>query len=686
MRLESPLSDLPRISASHLEGLHRLGCRSVRDLIWYLPRDYRDQRQRSQVAELAPGLTVTVEVEVRSIRARRARYRRLELLEGTVADASGSIEVVWFNQPHLRHLLHPQEGVTLHGKVIRGRDGRLQLRNPEVEAARPGAAQASVGVLVPVYPETYGVSSRWLRAQLARLLPITADIADPLGASGRAAQGLVPLAQALSQIHFPSDPEALERAQERLGFDELFYPQLAALLARRQRLRRPGVRSPYQVDLAREFVAKLPFKLTADQRRAAHEILIDMDRPAPMNRLLQGDVGSGKTVVAALAARVAIAAGHQVVLMAPTEILARQHFETLRRLLAPFEIWPRMLVGSTPAGVRREALAGLAAGSDRLVVGTHALIEDDVSLADLGLCIVDEQHRFGVAQRLVLLEKAQARAEVRNPDLLSMTATPIPRSLARTLYGDLDVSQIRHPPPERLPITTRLVPPADRRAAYDFIREQVGLGRQGFVICPLVEDSPVRQSRSATAEYERLAREEFPELRLALLHGRLPARAKAERMEEFARGEHDLLVCTSVIEVGVDIPNASVMAVEGAEDFGLAQLHQFRGRVGRGPHPSYCLLFAESEDASASQRLQALVDHPDGFSVAEADLELRGAGEPYGLRQHGIPEMRIGDLRNDVLRRRARSAAEAVLERDPELRDPGLRAEMRHYQVVFEFD
>ncbi len=615
------------------------------------------------------------------IRGRRARYRKLELIEAEVADQTGAVEVVWFNQPHLRHLLKPGDRVTLHGKVVRGRRGLLQLSNPDVERERKVVSQSSVGVLVPTYPETYGVTSRWLRALVAQLLPLAASIDDPLPEEVRQRERLVPLAVALQDIHFPQDQEALDRAQERFGFDELFYPQLAALMARRQRLRRSGVRSPYSIGIAREFVASLPFKLTDDQRRAAHEVLTDMDRPSPMNRLLQGDVGSGKTVVAAMAARMAIAAGHQVVLMAPTEILARQHLATLRELLSKFEIWPRLLVGSTPSAQRREILAGLGAGVDQLVVGTHALIEDDVALPELGLCIVDEQHRFGVAQRLRLLEKAKV-----NPDFLSMTATPIPRSLARTLYGDLDVSQIRHLPPDRIPIETRLVLPADRSDAYQFIRSEVHAGRQGFIICPLVEDSPLRQSRSATTEFERLKAEVLPDLRLTLLHGKMPAKEKAVRMREFVEGEFDILVATSIIEVGVDVPNASVMGIEDADRFGLAQLHQFRGRIGRGPHPSHCLLFAESDDPTARGRLQALVDHSDGFEIAEIDLKLRKSGDPYGLRQHGMPEMRVGDLLDEGLRRRARSAAEAVLDRDPELRDLGLRRQMRHYQVVFEFD
>ena len=679
--LDTPLAQLPRMSQERLQGLKRLRLVTVRDLLWHLPRRHDDQRERVSLAELAVGKAATVEVELVALHPRRARYRRMELLEAEVTDATGSAQVIWFNQPHLRHLLHQGDRVTLHGKVTRSKRGGLQLQNPDVERERKWVGQSSVGVLVPTYPETAHVTSRWLRAQVAALLTLAEGIEETLPPHVRDREGLIPLAAALRQMHFPDDQAQLELAQLRFGFEELFYPQLAALLARRQRLSRTGTRSPYDVALARQFVGGLPFKLTDDQRRAAHEILIDLDRPSPMNRLLQGDVGSGKTVVAAMAARMAIAAGHQVVLMAPTEILARQHHRTLCDLLSPIGIWPRLLVGSTKPALRREILGGLATGADKLVVGTHALIEDEVRFPELGLCIVDEQHRFGVAQRLRLRDKSEV-----NPDFLSMTATPIPRSLSLTLYGDLDVSQIRQLPPGRHPIETRLVEPEQRQQAYDFIRAQVAAGRQGFIICPLIEDSPAGEVRSATAEYERLRTEVLPDLRLTLLHGRLPAREKAERMDAFAAGQFDLLVATSVIEVGVDIPNATVIGIEDADRFGLAQLHQFRGRVGRGEHESHCLLFVEASDPGARRRLEALLDHQDGFALAEIDLRLRGAGDPYGLRQHGFPEMRVGDLLDDGLRERARTAAERVLAADPKLSDPVLRRGIHGYQVVFEFD
>ncbi len=679
--LDTPLDSLPRISQERRQGLRRMGLRTVEDLLRHFPTRHEDQRARMAVAQLRAGSSATVEVTVLSLRARQSRHRRMELLEGQVSDQTGRAEVIWFNQPHLRRILHEGDRVTLHGPVVAGRHGLPQLKNPEVERDRRSVQQSKVGVLVPTYPETAKVTSRWLRAVVAEHLDLADTAAETLPAAVREAEQLLGLGQALRQMHFPADQEELDRARERFGFEELFFPQLAALLSRRQRLARTGTRSPYDIQVARQFVAALPFRLTQAQRRSAHEILIDLDRPSPMNRLLQGDVGSGKTVVAAMAARMAIAAGHQVVLMAPTEILARQHHETLRELLSPFEIWPRLLVGSTRTSQRREILAGLAAGADKLVVGTHALIEDEVALPQLGLCIVDEQHRFGVAQRLKLRDKAAA-----NPDFLSMTATPIPRSLSLTLYGDLDVSQIREMPPHRRPVETRLVEPGDRQNAYDFIRQEVRRGRQGFIICPLIEDAPGQEARSATAEYERLSREVLPDLRLVLIHGRLPTRQKQERMAAFAAGEFDLLVATSVIEVGVDVPNATVIGIEGADRFGLAQLHQFRGRVGRGEHQSYCLLFADDEEPSGKARLQALMEHQDGFELAEIDLRLRGSGDPYGLRQHGFPEMRVGDLLDDGLRERARAAAERVLAGDPNLTDPTLRNGIKGYQVVFEFD
>jgi ATP-dependent DNA helicase RecG len=401
-----------------------------------------------------------------------------------------------------------------------------------------------------------------------------------------------------------------------------------------------------------------------------------------MNRLLQGDVGSGKTVIAAMAALMTHRAGFQTAVMAPTEILARQHQATLTAMLAEHDMAPRLLVGSTPARARREILEAMANGREPLLVGTHALIEDDVVFSDLGLVVVDEQHRFGVAQRQRLRRKSTLA-----PNFLAMTATPIPRSLALTVYGDVNVSELREMPPGRLPVMTRVVPPYQRDEAYGFIREQVGQGRQAFVICPLIEENDKLGVRSATVEYERLHDQVFPDLRVELLHGRMASREKEERMARFARGDADLLVATSVIEVGVDVPNATIMVIEGAERFGLAQLHQFRGRVGRSGHRSYCILFQSSIDDEGSQRLETVASTHSGFELAEADLRLRGAGDVAGLRQHGLPEMLAADLLDVALLQRARSAAQSWLDRDPDLTAYApLHEAMNGYRAVFDLD
>ena len=673
------MTALPRVTPDHARRLARLGCRTVGELLWHLPRRHDDQRRRVRIAELQPGTAQTVEGTVTAIHPRPTRNRRLTLVEGEVADDTGRVGVVWFNQRHLLRVLQVGDPVLLHGPAERDRRGALQLRNPVVE--RGSGTGRHVGGLVAVYPETAGISSRWLRARIADALPVAPAVVDPLPSGVQAAEGVVPLAEALRQVHAPQSPEQLAAAWERLAFDDLFLLQLGALHARHRRQASRGVAIPFDADVARAFVAALPFQLTGDQRRAAWDVLRDMARSGPMNRLLQGDVGTGKTVVAAMALRMAVHAGFQGVLMAPTELLARQHFATLEQLLAPFEILPRLLVGSTGLRQRREILTGMAAGHDPVLVGTHALIEGDVAFNRLGLCVVDEQHRFGVAQRLRLREKAG-----HSPDFLAMTATPIPRSLHLTVYGDLDLSVIRERPPGRQPVGTRIVEPGERAQAYRLMHQAIREGRQGFVICPLVEDSETIAARSATVEYERLRTEVFPDLRLTLLHGRLPAPQKVERMAAFAAGEVDLLVATSIVEVGVDVPNATLMVIEGAERFGIAQLHQFRGRIGRGAHQSWCLLFTDDPDATQRARLQALVTHDSGFELAEIDLRLRGPGDPYGLRQHGLPEVRVGDLLDLPMQTRARAAAERALAADPELRDPALRRALTAYRTVFEFD
>ena len=676
---ETPVAELTGVGPARGARLGRLGIVTVADLLLHLPRRYDDTRNVVPLRELRPGLVQTSRARVREIRGRPSQRRRMPLVEATLEDAGATVGAIWFNQPYIARQLTPGMELLVSGKVISGLHG-LTFQNPRYE--RASTDPRHVGRLAAVYPETDGVTSTYLRALIARLLPVAGQMPDRLPPEVREAEGLMPVGEALRQVHLPDDDGVAAAAQERLGFEELFLIQLAAERARRRRLSSSGVVVAYDVELARAFSASLPFRLTDGQRIAAHQVLTDLAAPGPMNRLLQGDVGSGKTVVAAMAALMTFRAGFQSVVMAPTEILARQHHATLDALLGPHGLAPRLLLGSTGARARREILEGLAAGHDPLVVGTHALIEDDVVLNDLGLVVVDEQHRFGVAQRQRLRLKARAI-----PNFLAMTATPIPRSLTLTLYGDVDVSELREMPPGRLPVETRVVPPTQRDEAYTFVRSQVHGGRQVFVICPLIEESDKLGVKSVTAEHRKLAEEVFPDLRLELLHGRMPASEKAERMARFASGAAGILVATSVVEVGVDVPNATVMIVEGAERFGLAQLHQLRGRVGRDKHRAYCLLFEGDEDEEVSRRLQAVASTQSGFDLAELDLRLRGPGDVAGLRQHGLPEMRAADLLDVALAQRARAAAAGWLERDPELTAyTPLREAMHGYTAVFDLD
>ena len=554
------------------------------------------------------------------------------------------------------------------------------MKNPTYEKVSRDPIHAAR--IVPIYPETRGLTSRWLRPKILPLLWMADQFEEDLPRELLERRKLMARAEAIRQVHFPESFEELEQARNRFAFEEIFVNQVANQLAKRARKAHPAHAIPFDEQAARAFVAALPFKLTNAQRRAAWQILTDMTKGEPMNRLLEGDVGSGKTVVAAMAMHHAKQAGYQSMLLAPTEILARQHADVVESLLRPFGVVVGMLLGSTPAAARRALLASVANGTVDVLVGTHALIEEDVAFKDLAFAVVDEQHRFGVEQR------QSVRQGNLWPHFLSMTATPIPRTLGLTLFGDLDISILNEMPPGRRPVATRLVPPDERQQAYDFIRQQVAAGRQVFVICPLIQESDKLGVRSATQEVEKLRTEVFPELkdRIGLLHGRMKTAEKESVMAGFQRGAIAILVSTSVMEVGIDIPNATVMMVEGAGRFGLAQLHQFRGRVGRGEHESVCLLFTDVDDPDTMERLNAVVSHQSGFDLAEIDLRLRGVGDLRGLRQHGhqfdtaslLDAARISDAQNEAVR---------LLERDPVLAaEPGLRHQLSADRQVIALD
>ena len=572
------------------------------------------------------------------------------------------MKAVWFNQPYLAQSLHSGDEMVLSGKVRKERrGGGLVMMNPASEHGSSGGLHT--GRLVPIYPETHGLSSLWIRSRVSEALPTAALMGDEVPSAVERSQGLPALPVAIRQIHFPDDEETLALARRRVAFRQLLLIQLAVLISRDARLHQVAPVIAYDVERARAIRDALPFALTDAQRKAAHAVFTDLAEPRPMARLLQGDVGSGKTAVAAMAAAMAARAGYQTLMMAPTEILAQQHARTLAPYLEPLKMEMDLLVGSTTAVNRRRILAQLADGTLDLLVGTHALIEPTVVPHRLGLVISDEQHRFGVGQREALAQKTGIY-----PHVLSMTATPIPRTLQLTLYGDLTVSVLDQMPPGRQAVETRMVSPAEREAAYDFVRGQVREGRQVFVICPLVEDSELIQVRSATSEHQRLQKEVFPDLRLALLHGRMKASEKNEVMEAFKRGDFDVLVSTSVVEVGVDVANASVMMIEGAERFGLAQLHQFRGRVGRGEYKSYCLLLSDDDTADTNRRLNALVRYSSGFDLAEVDLQIRGPGDILGATgaQHGHDAgLLVAGLLDARLIAAAREEAERLMREGP---------------------
>jgi len=665
--LNAPVTVLPQIGPSLSRALGRLGIHTLRDLLYYFPRRYVDYSQLKPINRLWYGEEVTVIGTIREVTVRAVRGGQMQLVEAVLSDGSGALRLTWFNQQGPARRLRPGMQIAVAGKIDQYM-GRLVMNSPEWEPL--DQQQLNTNRIVPVYSLTAQITQRWLRRQINQVVTYWAPrLADYLPESIRRNAGLVDLSTALIQMHFPDSWEQLKAARHRLSFDEIFLLQLGLLRQKRAWQERPGRAFETPQEWLTAQIERLPFPLTAAQQRALDDVRADLASGRPMNRLLQGDVGSGKTVVAAMAIAMVTRHGAQAALMAPTGILAEQHYQSMLRLLAgesgplaPTAI--RLLVGSTPEAEKREIRQGLADGSIKLVIGTHALIEDPVTFADLQLVVVDEQHRFGVEQRAALRSKGD------NPHLLVMTATPIPRSLALTIYGDLDLTIIDEMPPGRQPVSTFVLTPRERERAYRLIRDQIAAGRQAFIIYPLIEESEKSESKAAVEEYHRLQTEIFPEYSLGLLHGRLRPDEKDEVMARFRRGEHHILVSTSVVEVGVDVPNATVMLIEGANRFGLAQLHQFRGRVGRGGDQAYCLLIPDSSDAAENERLQVMAETNDGFVLAERDLEQRGPGEFLGTRQSGYSELQLANLTDIHLIEKARRQAHWLFEQDPDLQRP----------------
>jgi ATP-dependent DNA helicase RecG len=641
---------------------------SVGDILLHIPHSYRDRAEPRKLAELRIGEEATVEVDVRSARVRPTRRRGLVIVEAAVADDSGPAKAVWFNQAWLVDRLTEGTRLLLFGKLDRS---GFRVEAHEVLGAGGPATGIHTTGIVPVHPASERLRAQRLREWAWQARPLACCAIEPLPAELRARRGLASAADALTAAHFPESLDEAEEARRRLAFEELFLHQVA-LAARRseRRASHPGIALTGPGELEERWLASLPFELTRDQRAAIGDIDADLAAERPMQRLLMGEVGSGKTVLALYAMLRAVEAGYQAALMAPTETLAEQHAATLNALLVDESVPFTLLTSATPAARRREALGQLASGELAMVVGTHALIEPDVEFGRLAVCVVDEQHRFGVRQRAALDGKGPGGSA---PHALHMTATPIPRTLSLTAYGDLDATVLRELPAGRKPVDTWVVGEERRPGAYGYVRDRLREGRQAYVVCPLVEGSQTMEAKAATEEAKRLASTEFADFDVGLLHGQMPAREKQAAMEAFASGRTDVLVATSVIEVGIDVANATVMLIEGAERYGLSQLHQLRGRVGRGEHASQCILFADPASELAGRRLEAIASERDGFKLAEVDLSLRGEGEILGTRQHGLPRFRVAVLPDDVaMLTEARREVIALLDRHGSLDVPEL--------------
>ncbi len=688
IELDHTTTYLAGVGAKNSDRLAKLGLSSVRDLLFYYPRDYIDYARQVNIRQMQAGETVTLIGTVKRCTCFNSpRNTKLTILELVIRDATGQLRLSRFYagqrfcnrgwQEQQRRLYPPGAVVAASGLVKESKYG-MTLDDPQIEVidhSNASIESMTVGRVVPVYPLTDGVPADVVRRAIAAALPAATRLPEPLPEGLREKYELIGIQQAIAHIHFPPEATALAAARRRLVFDEFFYLQLG-LLRRRQNQRQQhtsAVLAPTG-ELIDQFHGQLPFTFTQAQQRVVNEILTDLQTPSPMNRLVQGDVGSGKTVVAVVAILAAIQAGYQAALMAPTEVLAEQHYRKIVSWFNQLHLPVELLTGSTKAAKRRQLLSELATGELPLLVGTHALIEDPVQFQQLGLVVIDEQHRFGVQQRARLQQKGD------NPHVLTMTATPIPRTLALTMHGDLDVSQIDELPPGRQAIQTTMMTGKERSHAYDLMRREIAQGRQVYVVLPLVEESEKLDLKSAIDEHQRLQDVIFPEFQVGLLHGRLTSAEKDEAITQFRDGLTQILVSTTVVEVGVDVPNATVMMIEHAERFGLSQLHQLRGRVGRGGAKSYCLLMSSSKTETALQRLKVLEQSQDGFFIAEMDMRFRGPGEVLGTRQSGLPDFALASLVNDqAVLQLAREAAEAVMQANPALTGwDAMQAELRY--------
>lgn len=651
MTLQSHIKTGGRIYKMYASRLEKLGIETFSDFLFHLPSRYEDFSIVSKIADTQIGETVTVQgnvVDVKNTYVRRGRIKSMQ--KAVIADETGSMQLSWFNQPYLTKNITINSTISASGQVRRS-GSRLSIVAPTFEVLfNADSSNIHTGRLIPVYPETQGISSKWLRRQVYNLIAEHKDeLEEYLPEKLLKRQHFMPLREAIEKIHFPPNLEEAEKARERLAFEEFFLMQLASL-KRKAEWKQETKTKPYKIPkkVIKEAIGTLPFELTGAQQRAIDDILSDFAKDKPMNRLVQGDVGSGKTVIAAIAMYTAHLNGYQSVLMAPTEILATQHYKSIAKFLEPLGVQVELVTGTKKLTKPSTEYS--------ILIGTHAVLSEKVKFDNLGLVIIDEQQRFGVSQRGLIKQKGE------NPHLLTMTATPIPRTVALTMYGDLDLSYLNEMPGGRKRVKTWVVPPEKRDAAYDWIRKQITeTDSQVFIVCPFIEPSETMMTiKAVNHEYERLSKDVYPDLKLELLHGKLKAKEKDDVLKRFREKEFDILVATPVVEVGIDIPNATVIVIEASERFGLAQLHQLRGRVGRGDKQSYCLLFTDSKQALTSQRLKGMETIYSGAELAELDLKLRGPGNLYGTAQHGVPKLKVASFADAELIQRARNAAQEV--------------------------
>jgi len=686
MDLNQPIDKFPYIGPNYLKKLKKLKIETLKDLFYHFPHRYDNFTNLKKISEVKIGEEVTIQGKVKKIHTRKSFKRIFYITEALIEDSTGTIRSIWFNQPYLQETLKEGTLLSLAGKVKSDNYGLL-LSNPAYEKIKKEKELKHTRGLVAVYPETEGLSSKWLRFILHLFLKkYLNEVQEFLPKEILKEKRLPEIKAALLNIHFPKNKKEAEKAKRRFAFEELF---LIQLIIQKQKIKISSQKAPKiipKIEYIKEFKSQLPFELTEDQKGVIREILNDLQKNIPMSRLLEGEVGSGKTVIAALACFVCAKNGYQATMMAPTEILAEQHFNELSKLMKNLKLKIALLTSEkakilgTKKIKKEELIKRNEEGEIDILIGTHSLIQEKVKFKNLGLVVVDEQHRFGVEQRAKLLRNSK-NLDTLIPHFLSMTATPIPRTLALAFYGDLAISQIKELPKGRKKIITKIVMPSERKEVYEFLRKEVKKGRQAFIVCPLIEESEKLEIAAAKKEFERLQKEVFPDLKLGLLHGKMKAKEKEKIMKDFKEKKYDVLVSTPVVEVGIDVPDATVMIIEGAERFGLAQLYQFRGRVGRGEYQSYCFLFTESTAKKTWQRLNAILTAKNAFELSEKDLKIRGPGEFIGKRQSGIPDLTMASLTDIKLVKEAKEEAEKILLKDPLLKNyPLLNQRLKEFK------